>query len=460
MSKGNVKKESVWERCVKDLQKQETIFRMDKRNDSRVIRIREFRDGKCVNKFSSQGYHWRNEQGLTTAQEEKEIVSCYKLCLQADEDGSWVAAGGALAVEEIKDWPSFAAKGWEYIDSHILIWGSKKSAHGHLTGKSGIDKLTGPVCAGALEKWALKKLEEDKPGEFNNRITTLQRLNEIEIIELDDVIKRLNKKKVSKKSARGKDQARQHEKPRAIPTDNELFNWLKSIDDPMLQWAFAMQATYGLRTSEVWHVLEIDEDGWLHVGPMTKTGERLAYPCPIVWVEEFELRTNLKRFLKQLDSGDHQRQIVKRGRLNKCINNDDLGNWLWRRINCEIVPRLWAAAEDSESKTARDTQLGRVEDYCRPYDFRHAFAIRCFTNPEVFMESDEEHARWMGHGVLVHTRIYRKWMPMQRQKEAVKARRQQNMDKEPQERPVDADLPDDVMEKLAKLEQLEKLMAS
>ena len=460
MSKGNVKKESVWERCVKDLQKQETIFRMDKRNDSRIIRIREFRDGKCVNKFSSQGYHWRNEQGLTTAQEEKEIVSCYKLCLQAHEDGSWVAAGGVLAVEEIKDWPTFAQRVIQDLEARTLIKGSKKNQLGHLTGKNGIDKLQGPVCAGALEKWALERSPVEEWGAFRNRRETISVINRVGIIDLTDVIKRLKSKVVNKKSARGKELASQHEKPRAIPTDEALFNWLKLIDDPLIQWAFAMQATYGFRTSEVWHILDIDKEGWAHVGPMTKTGERLAYPCPIAWVEEFKLRKNFKQFSKQLDSNDHQREIVQRGRLSRCINNDDLGNWLWRRIDGQIIPRLWAAAEDSGSKTARDTGLGRVEDYCRPYDFRHAFAIRCFTHPEVFSESDEEHARWMGHGVRVHTRIYRQWMPMERQKEAVRSRRQQNMDKEPQKRPTSVDLPDDVLAKLDQLEKLKKLMAS
>ena len=79
---------------------------------------------------------------------------------------------------------------------------------------------------------------------------------------------------------------------------------------------------------------------------------------------------------------------------------------------------------------------------------------------DVFSESDEEHARWMGHGVHVHTRIYRKWMPMERQKEAVRSRRQQRMNEEPQKRPTSVDLPDDVLAKLAQLEKLKKLMAS
>ena len=89
MATGNVKKQSVWDQCVRNLREKGCNFRMSKRDDGRIIRIREIRDGKCVNKFSSQGYHWRNEQGLTTSKEEKEIESCYKLCLQAYESGSW-----------------------------------------------------------------------------------------------------------------------------------------------------------------------------------------------------------------------------------------------------------------------------------------------------------------------------------------------------------------------------------
>ena len=120
MPSGNVKRESVWDRCVRDLQSRGTSFRMSRIERSSVIRIRQLLDGKILREFSSQGYHWRNAQGLTTSKEEKEIESCYKLCLQADEDGSWVAAGGALAVEEIKDWPSFAAMGWERGVQKIL----------------------------------------------------------------------------------------------------------------------------------------------------------------------------------------------------------------------------------------------------------------------------------------------------------------------------------------------------
>ncbi len=87
MAKGNVKRESVWDRCVRDLRQRGSNFRMDRRKETCVIRIRELRDGKLVNKFSSGGYHWKNYHDLTTAKEEKEIESCCKLCIKAHESG-------------------------------------------------------------------------------------------------------------------------------------------------------------------------------------------------------------------------------------------------------------------------------------------------------------------------------------------------------------------------------------
>jgi len=98
MAKGKVKRGSIWDRCVEELQKRETSFRMVQRGKTAVIQIRQYQDGDLIREFSSQGYRWRNTEGLTTSKEEKEIESCYKLCLQADEEGSWVAAGGVLAV--------------------------------------------------------------------------------------------------------------------------------------------------------------------------------------------------------------------------------------------------------------------------------------------------------------------------------------------------------------------------
>ena len=65
---------------------------------------------------------------------------------------------------------------------------------------------------------------------------------------------------------------------------------------------------------------------------------------------------------------------------------------------------------------------GGGTDWVRPYDLRHAYAIRCFTDPAVNMVPSEDHASWMGHGLDVHERIYLRWMPAARQKLALKDR--------------------------------------
>ncbi|MFN9870191.1 MAG: hypothetical protein ACK55E_01990 [Cyanobacteriota bacterium] len=61
-------------------------------------------------------------------------------------------------------------------------------------------------------------------------------------------------------------------------------------------------------------------------------------------------------------------------------------------------------------------------DWCRPYDLCHAYAIRCATSAETGESFDEEMARWMGHGVDVHKRIYLRWLSSSREKESLKRR--------------------------------------
>ena len=52
MAKGKVKKGSIWDRYVAELQERETAFRMEKQSKGAFIRIREFRNGQMVDKFS------------------------------------------------------------------------------------------------------------------------------------------------------------------------------------------------------------------------------------------------------------------------------------------------------------------------------------------------------------------------------------------------------------------------
>ena len=423
MASGGQRKRSTWDRCVAELLERGSTFRMEKQSQSSVIRIREIRNGLVVDKFSSREFRWKDAEGVTGASEEAQIEACKQTCIRASQDGAW-PTNEVLNVEpggELGSWAAFALFHMRDLEKRVVIKGSQKNARAHL---DSIALLPGKPCVKGLEKWALQKDPIALPGAFRNRIETLGRIAKAEVLDLTDVLRRLRAKKIKKASSLGKRINENHERPRVIPNDDQIFLNLKSIKDPVDQWAFAVQNTYGLRNSEVWHVEEIDEDDWLHVGPMTKTGARVVRPCLSEWVKEFKLRQNM-HLRDELDSGDHKRIIVMDHGKEVCTNNDDLGNWLLRRIELGKVPKIWGVAENQSSPTARRTS-GRAEDYCRPYDFRHAYAIRLFTNKETYMLSDQDYASYMGHGEDVHRTIYRKWMPSERKTAALKARSSQS----------------------------------
>ena len=462
MAKGRASKTgSIWDLEVARLQEDGIRFRMYRRPRSRAIQIVEYSESKPtkrVRQFSSGGYFWKDENGDV---DEQAIKDCAQLCRDAHEQGSWHAAGGSLARTEAKTWPQFASIALKRIRERIVIDGSRKNAEGHLSprSKEGIPRLTGPVCAQALERWALEKDPETQPRAFRNRKQTLEAINNhANLIKLDDVIANVKKAKGNKKTSYSKDIEAATQKPRAIPDDEPLRLWLKSIEDEFLRMAFAYQATYGLRSSELWHMESIDEDGWLKIGPYTKTGERDAFPVPFEWAKEFNLIEKLGWFNRQLIERGHPRviQTFKRGNKNvkKCTNNDANGNWHGSHIREGSVPKLWAKAEDSTSPTAERREDGKDWDYCRAYDFRHAFAIRCFGHPETVMIPDEQTAAWMGHTLPVHIKTYRKWMPSDRKRQAMKEMREAYVGKPAESTAVDAPCEmAAVMEELARLKK-------
>ena len=99
-------------------------------------------------------------------------------------------------------------------------------------------------------------------------------------------------------------------------------------------------------------------------------------------------------------------------------------------------------------------------EWVRPYDLRHSYAIRCFTNPEVFGQTEEDFARWLGHGLEVHKRVYLRFMSTTREDEALKARFvAKKKDAPQQDSPTEVELPEEVIKKLAKLKKLEALLS-
>ena len=67
----------------------------------------------------------------------------------------------------------------------------------------------------------------------------------------------------------------------------------------------------------------------------------------------------------------------------------------------------------------------------------------------------EEFAKWLGHTLDIHKRVYLAYMTADRRKAGLKARVGKA-----QESPAEAGLSDEILAKLEKLEKLEKLLSS
>ncbi|OKH32807.1 integrase [Calothrix sp. HK-06] len=174
---------------------------------------------------------------------------------------------------------------------------------------------------------------------------------------------------------------------RTIPTDEEIIEGFNIIGAPLSQyaskenitypdqwqWAYGMLATYGLRPHELFAVdLEafINPGNTFHLIKLnpaltqgTKTGERNCGVPPLYphWIELFDLK-NIK------------------------------------------APALGGSLENQTAKL--HTRFRTVKLDFRPYDLRHAYAIRGHRlRVPIKTMSD-----YMGHTVNEHTKTYQRWM--------------------------------------------------
>ena len=398
---------------------------MVRRSGKPFIYIREIQDGKAKKEFSSKVFRVDSDEDITTCAEE---------CLKASKSGRW----GSTATDSGKKlltWEIVAESALENLRARVARVGSRKNAEGHL---KEIAELTGPVTAKTLERWAMKRCPIKQPSAFRNRIETVSHINKAGDIRLDETITNLKAKRPT--GAAKKEQERRTQKIKAIATDEALAAWLDGLEG-FEQWTLALIATYGLRPSEAWHVASIDEDGWIHVpgDGLTKTEEHYAPPQPLAWVERFGLRDNFEQYQQELNQ---TWPIVWEERKGVLIptNNSVVSNALYHRIYKERIERLYVETE-----------------WVRPYDLRHSYAIRCETSedPELVATPSEEFAKWLGHTLEIHKRVYLAYMSSDRRKAGLKARVGKA-----QESPAEAGLSDEVLAKLAKLEQLEKLLSS
>jgi hypothetical protein len=149
---------------------------------------------------------------------------------------------------------------------------------------------------------------------------------------------------------------------RYIPSDSEITSTREKIKNPSWQWVYGIMAVYGLRNHEVFH-LDLSELPVLKVLATTKTKERLVFPLPSDWINQWELN---KAKIPQ----------IKLDRANR-----DIGG---------VV-----------TKAFKRENIGFV-----PYAFRDAYAIR----GAVLGIDSAIMAKWMGHSLTVHQKDYQKYI--------------------------------------------------
>ncbi len=154
-------------------------------------------------------------------------------------------------------------------------------------------------------------------------------------------------------------------KPRNIPDDKLITKHFYTIADPAWKWCVGMLATYGLRNHELFRVnhLSIELGNPIITVDEGKTGFRIVYPIYPEWFEQFQLQT------------------VILPPVNCHNSNESLGHTVSQAFR-------------------------RMELPFRPYDLRHAWAIRSL----LFGLDVSLAAQMMGHSLRVHHDTYHHWI--------------------------------------------------
>jgi integrase len=347
------------------------------------------------------------------ADSREDISEALQRCLDAHRLGHWPSGSPVGVAAPGITFAQLAERTLELVNRRLK---ASSSAHtrGHLRQ---LATLEGYVTIERLKSWA-QEVPAEKLSAYVKRLETLSSIDQViradaclaQVLDIRALLTELRDlKPKGGELKRIKDSRR---KPKAIPTDQELQDWLDTIADPLIQWAFALIATYGLRPSEAWHVLPIDEHGWITVpgDQLTKTATHVAPALPMAWVERYRLRAQFEQRQQEL----RQRwriQWTDLGGRQVPNNNTALSNYLYKQFQLRGQAKLWAKAWEADG-----------QDWCRPYDLRHAYAVRCWSHEESRQVPMAEHAEWMGHGLALHRSTYLKWMTPEARAAAARAR--------------------------------------
>ena len=171
---------------------------------------------------------------------------------------------------------------------------------------------------------------------------------------------------------------------RDLPNDKFIEELWGRIPNESWRYVFALMATYGLRNHEVFFCdltsLTINGDNIIRVLPTTKTGEHQVWPFHPHWVDLFGL--------KKL--GEDLSLLPKVKKDLKATTLQNIGKRITDQFNRYNLP-------------------------IRPYDLRHAWAVRTI----LYDLPDTVAARMMGHSVSLHTQTYHHWITRRDQQKAV-----------------------------------------
>ena len=394
MASGSHRKISEWEKWQRRLAEERCRYRMHKKTTTPFILIREYVDGKVAKEFSSR--HWRHES-------DADIKACAEKCLEAHRKGWANAVGPVAAKGKGHTWITLMDAFWAKYSERVVREGSQAD---HRSYCRQCQTFSGPVRTERLEAWIN---QTDPYRQWSKHRKQFQFLSDLKKYGFmggeayDLMLERQNARRPTKQE---RERVTGGQKPRAIPSDQVLYEWLKAIERPLHQWAFAMVAVYGLRPSELWHLNGINEAGFVMVPakPLCKTFRHPALACPIDWIEEFGLRKNFDHFHAEWIE-TYQIKWAQGARGMEPLNNSRVADaGLGQQLTRGKVKPLKGASWDAGPESDEDAP-------CMVYDLRHAYAIRLFTHPETRHLTMEKHAFWMGHSLQQHKNTYLKWMP-------------------------------------------------
>ncbi|BAB73399.1 site-specific integrase [Anabaena sp. FACHB-709] len=193
---------------------------------------------------------------------------------------------------------------------------------------------------------------------------------------------------------------------RNIPTDAEILSGITKFEDYLVtrgnqvnedvkdswqlwRWTYGMLAVFGLRPREIF--INPNIDWWLSkenidltwkVDKECKTGERQALPLHKEWIDEFDLRN--PKYLEMLATAISKKDKTNHAEITALTQRI---SWWFRKVELDF----------------------------KPYDLRHAWAIRA----HILGIPIKAAADNLGHSMQVHTQTYQRWFSLDMRKLAI-----------------------------------------